>query len=324
MTRVLVTGAAGGFGSSLLRRLSGRDGVELVALDVREPRTVPTGAEVVVGDIRDAVAVEAAMRGCDVVAHLAWVVGSMRDARLRAEIDLGGTANVLAAMERTGCRRLVFASSVTAYGSDSAQVAPYTEDDPLRPDQPSGYAAHKARAEQMIATAGVEAVLPRAAVVVGRDVDNAVRTVFAAPVLAAVRGDDPVVQAVHPDDVGRFYAEACLGSRTGPVNLAAPDVLPMEEAARILGKRLVHLPEWAVKGFVRGSWALRVGAIDPGEFGSMRHLPIADVTRLREDWGFEPEHSTADALADFRRALDGVVGVGRWTFTRRRAARRSA
>ena len=322
-TRVLVTGAAGGFGAALLTRLAARDGVQAVGFDVREPRpgALPANVEIVLGDVRDAAAVERAMRGCTAAVHLAWVVGSMRDRAARRAIDLGGTANVLAAMDRTGCRRLVFASSVTAYGSGPDHPAPFTEDDPLQREQPSAYASHKAQAEEMIAAAGVERGVARAAVVVGRATDNSVRTVFAAPVLAAVRGDDARVQVVHHDDVGRFYAEAVLGTRTGPVNLAAADVLTMDDAARILGKRVVRLPERAVRAFVGGTWALRAGAIDPGEFNSMRYLPIVDTTRLREDWGFEPQYSTASALADFRRSLDGVVALGRWTVNRPGRAR---
>jgi hypothetical protein len=56
--------------------------------------------------------------------------------------------------------------------------------------------------------------------------------------------------------------------------------------------------------------------MDPGEFNSMRYLPIVDVTRLHHEWGFVPEYSTRAALADFRTALDGVVSVGRWTVRR--------
>ncbi len=321
MTRVLVTGAAGGFGAALRARLRERDDTTVVGFDVRPPRAVLHDAgDLVIGDIRDPEAVERAMRGCDVVVHLAWVVGSMRDRSTRRAIDLGGTRNVLAAMASTGCGRLVFASSVTAYGSVPDHPEPYVEGDTLATEQPSAYASHKAEAELMIAAAGVEAVLPRVAVVVGRHVDNAVRMVFAAPVLAAVRGDDPQVQAVHQDDVGRFFVEACLGSRTGPVNLAASDVVTMDEAARLLGKRIVRVPEPAVKAFLHGGWALRVGAIDPGEFNSLRYLPIADTTRLREEWGFVPEYSTTRALADFRRSLEHVVGLGR--FEVRRPGRR--
>lgn len=318
MKRILVTGAAGGFGAALVSRLAERGDVRVVGFDVRAPSSAyPSGTELVRGDIRDLDAVVHAMHGCDVVAHLAWVVGSMHDEPVRRGIDLGGTKNVLEAMSTTGCGRLVFASSVTAYGSVPDHPAPYTESDPLQPEQPSRYASHKARAEAMIAASGVEAVVPRAAVVVGRAVDNAVRTVFAAPAIAAVRGDDMRVQVVHHDDVGRFYAEACVGRRTGPVNLAAADVVGIEEAAAILGKRLVRLPVSAVKALVRATWVMRIGAMDPGEFNSMRHLPIVDVSRLREEWGFEPEYSTAAALADFRTALDRVIGLGRWTVARR-------
>lgn len=257
------------------------------------------------------------MRGCDVVVHLAWIVGSMRDAAARRAVDLGGTEHVLQAMQRSGARRLVFASSVTAYGSTPEHPQPYVEDDPLVSNQPSAYASHKAEAEQMIAAAPVEAVLPRAAVVVGRKVDNSVRTVFASPVLAAVRGDDPRVQVVHHDDVARFYVDAVFGTRTGAVNLAAADVVTIDEAARLLGKRVVRLPERVVSAFLRTSWALGAGPIDPGEFNSMRYLPLVDTTRLREEWGFEPEYTTRAALADFRVALDQVVALGRWTWRRR-------
>jgi nucleoside-diphosphate-sugar epimerase len=316
--RVLVTGAAGGFGAALVARLDARDDVHVVGLDVRTPdrSTYAGGAEFVRGDIRDPDGVERAMRGCDVVAHLAWVVGSMHDEQARDAIDLGGTANVLAAMARTGCGRLVFASSVTAYGSVPDHPEPYTEADPLRADQPSAYASHKAQAEALIADAGVEAVLPRAAVVVGRAVDNAVRNVFAAPMIAAIRGDEMRVQVVHQDDVARFYEDACVGTRIGAVNLAAPDVIGIEEAAQILGKRVVRLPAGVVKAFVRATWTTRLGAMDPGEFNSMRYLPLVDVSRLHDEWGFVPEYSTTAALADFRTALDGVVGVGRWIVRR--------
>jgi len=319
VTRVLITGAAGGFGATMTARLVGRDSVSVVGLDVRPPPVpIPAVNDFVVGDIRDPDAVERAMRGCDVVVHLAWVVGSMRDQSIRRAIDLGGTKNVLDAMASTGCRRLVFASSVTAYGSVPDHPQPYVEADPLVTKQPSAYASHKAEAEVLIAAADVEAVLPRAAVVVGRHVDNAVRMVFAAPVLAAVRGDDPHVQAVHQDDVGRFFVEAVLGSRTGPVNLAAADAVTMAEAADLLGKRIVRLPEPVVKAFLHTSWALRVGAIDPGEFNSLRYLPIADTTCLREEWGFVPRYSTAEALADFRSSLEHVVGLGRFEIRRGR------
>jgi nucleoside-diphosphate-sugar epimerase len=312
MTRVLVTGASGGFGVRLVERLAARDGVDVVALDVRPPAAPFGQVDYRVGDVRDADAVWDAMRGCDVVAHLAWVVSPSKDRVATAAIDIGGTEHVLAAMHATGCGRLVFASSVTAYGATPDHPQPYREDEPLDPDPAFAYAADKAEAERLIAEAGVDAVVVRAAIVVGAQVDNSVRQVFAAPVLAAIAGDNMRMQAVHQDDVGRFYAEACVGTRTGTVNLAAEDVLTIDEVGERLGKRVVRLPEPVVAAFVRATWALGLGRLDPGGFAAMRWLPVADTRRLKEEWGFQCEHTTASALDDFRSALAGRIALGRF------------
>jgi nucleoside-diphosphate-sugar epimerase len=312
MTRVVVTGASGGFGSRLVERLAEREGVEVIGFDVREPAAPVPGVSYRFGDVRDAHAVWDAVQGCDVVAHLAWVVSPSKDREATAAVDIGGTENILAAMRAKGVRRLVFASSVTAYGATPEHPQPYHEDEPLDPDPAFAYASHKAEAERLIAASGVDAVVVRAAVVVGAQVDNSVRQVFAAPVLAAIRGDDMRVQAVHQDDVGRFYADACLGDRTGTVNLAADDVLDIDEVGELLGKRVLRVPEAVVGAFLRTTWALGLGALDPAGFAAMRWLPIADTTRLGEEWGFRCEHTTASALADFRTALAGRVAVGRF------------
>lgn len=320
--RILVTGASGGFGSALLGRLARHDDVEVVAFDVVPPRRRLPGVEFRGGDVRDAVALSRAMAGCDAVAHLAWVVRPIKDKVLARSVDLGGTEAVLDAMSRSGCRRLVFASSVTAYGARPG--APLRrEEDPVDEEQPFTYGAHKARAERLVRDAGVDAVIVRAAVVVGSRTDNSVRQVFAAPVLATIRGEEGRIQAVHHDDVGRFYEQACLGERTGVVNLAADDVLDVGEAGALLGKRVVRLPAAVVERFVSTTWRLGLGALDPDGFDVIRWMPIADTTRLRDEWGFVCEHSTAGALADFRDALHGVVALGRFELHRGRGRDRA-
>jgi nucleoside-diphosphate-sugar epimerase len=321
VTRILVTGSSGSLGRALVARLGLDDDITVVAFDRRAPATLPANAQHRPGDVRDAPAVQRAMEGCDVVAHLAWIVGSVRNVQMRRDVDLGGTRNVLDAMHAVGCGRLVFASSATVYGTDPAHPRPYTEDEVLDPRQPSAYGAHKAMAEQMITAAGVPAALPRAAVIVGREVDNEVRRLFAAPAVVAVRGDDMRLQVVHTDDVARFFADACRSDRTGPVNLAPADIIGVDEAARLLGRRVVRLPSRVVSAFVSATWATRVGAISPGEFAAMRHLPLVDPTRLREEWGFHPAWSTVAALDDFRFALDRVGALGRFEWHRRTRAR---
>ncbi|MFC4127703.1 NAD-dependent epimerase/dehydratase family protein [Nocardia rhizosphaerae] len=127
--RVLLTGAAGFIGSHVRQALSDA-GHEVVAIDLMLPAAhgpdaaPPDGVEQV--DIRDADALDAFLRGIDVVSHQAAVVGagvSAQDAPAYASHNDFGTAMLLAAMDRAGCRTLVLASSMVVYGEGRYRAA---------------------------------------------------------------------------------------------------------------------------------------------------------------------------------------------------------
>lgn len=309
--RVLVTGATGAFGQPTVRQLI-HDGAEVVAFARRRPRDLDVSATFVSGDVRDRGAVERAMDGCDAVVHLAWVVVPERDETTIHDINLGGTDNVLAAMERTGCSRLVFASSVTAYGSDPAHPEPYRESEPLRPDLRFHYGADKRRAEERIAESGVDAVVARAATVLGRGVTNTIAHVFAQPAVMGIRGASQRWQFLHQDDIARFLSEATRATRTGVVNVAAPDILELEEVADILDKRVVELPPTVAEKLAAATWKLGIGEVDPDSAAAMQHLPTVDTTVLREEWEFDCAWSSAETLVDARFRLDKIRQLGRF------------
>lgn len=125
-TTYLVTGGAGFIGShiaeALLERgehvrvfdnmLTGRD-INLAALGGR--------AEYIQGDLRDRAALEAAMKGVEVVFHqgaIASVPSSIADPVGSLEINVNGTQNVLLAARAMGVRRVVYASSSAVYGDE--------------------------------------------------------------------------------------------------------------------------------------------------------------------------------------------------------------
>ena len=125
--RVLVTGGAGFIGSHVVEALTGA-GHEVRVLDALLPCVHPGGTppfsgdpgfEFVHGDVRDARAVDDALRGVSAVCHLAAMVGlgvDFNDAPLYAGCNDLGTAVLLAAMARAGLDRLVLASSMVVYG----------------------------------------------------------------------------------------------------------------------------------------------------------------------------------------------------------------
>jgi dTDP-L-rhamnose 4-epimerase len=118
---LLITGGAGFIGSHIVDQLVAR-GEPVRVLDLRPARDdVPDGVEHVVGDVRDAEVVGAALRGVDAVCHQAAMVGLGVDLddlpAYVAHNDLG-TAVVLREMARAADppRRLVIASSMVVYG----------------------------------------------------------------------------------------------------------------------------------------------------------------------------------------------------------------
>lgn len=122
--RVLVTGGAGFIGSHVAERLV-VEGHEVRVLDALLPAVhatrpeLPGGVELVVGDVREAAVVAAALSGMDAVCHQAAMVGlgvDLDDLPAYAGINDLGTAVLLAGMARAGVGRLVLASSMVVYG----------------------------------------------------------------------------------------------------------------------------------------------------------------------------------------------------------------
>ena len=307
--RVLVTGGTGVLGRAVARRLA-QEGVDVVAMARREPAVLPHGVRYVAGDVSDAASVGAAVAGVDAVVHLAWFMHSGEPPEVVRSVNVGGMANVLDAMERTGCARIVFSSSVTAYGSDGAHPQPYREDEPLRPDPAFLYGAHKEECEALIAQRGVDAVVARVGTTLGRGVENSVTSAFAGPAIVGIAGDANQWQLVHQEDVGRFLADAVLGDRAGVVNVAAEGVLSVEELAEIIGRRVQRMSEGAVRRMVKAMFALRVSEVDPTAFDALRYMPVADTTRLRDEWGFRCAWTSAETAADSARSLSRILFLG--------------
>jgi len=146
--RALVTGGAGFIGSALAGALL-QEGWDVRVLDnfaTGREENVPEGAELTRGDIRDAETTREACSGIDVVFHQAAIRSvpkSVDDPLLSETSNVLGTLNVLMAAEGTGVKRVVYASSSSAYGETSEPVN--REDATPHPASP--YAVSKLAAE---------------------------------------------------------------------------------------------------------------------------------------------------------------------------------
>ncbi|MCG9022863.1 NAD-dependent 4,6-dehydratase LegB [Laribacter hongkongensis] len=156
--RILVTGADGFIGSHLTEALV-RSGHEVRAfvlynsfnswgwLDRCEP-DVKGKFEIFAGDIRDPNGVRAAVKGCEVVLHLAALIAipySYHSPDMYVDTNIRGTLNVVQAARDLGVHKIVQTSTSEVYGT--AKFVPITEDHPLQGQSP--YSASKIGADQI-------------------------------------------------------------------------------------------------------------------------------------------------------------------------------
>jgi dTDP-L-rhamnose 4-epimerase len=164
--RVLVTGAAGFIGSHIAETVqaAGHDvrGLDSLSPAVHNGRPDHVVADLVTGDVRDPATVDAALAGVDAVCHQAAMVGlgvDLSDLPVYADVNVTGTAVLLAAMGRHGIPRLVFASSMVVYGEGAYDCATHGRVRPA-PRDPGDLAAGRfeprcPRCGQPLATATV-------------------------------------------------------------------------------------------------------------------------------------------------------------------------
>ena len=321
--RVVIVGATGNAGTSLLAALRGEPAVtEIVAVARRpaalaDPRARFVAADVATDDLAPA------MRGADVVVHLAWLIQPSRDEAVTRAVNVDGSRRVFDAAVRAGARALVYASSVGAYG-------PGPKDRRVREDWPVAgiptlfYARHKAEVERMLD--GLEREHPalrvvrlRPGLIFKRGAATGIRRLFAGPLLPTplLRPERiPFVpdvarlrfQAVHSLDVGDAYRRAIVddGAR-GAYNVAAEPVLDPAVLAATLGARRVPMRARVVRALVAASWRARLQPTPPGWLDLALAVPLMDVQRARDELGWRPRTSATDALLELLRGLhDGA------------------
>jgi nucleoside-diphosphate-sugar epimerase len=322
--RVVVVGATGNTGTSLLDELAGEPAVESVLGVARRPpaleldKTEWARADVTADDLVPL------FRGADAVVHLAWAIQPSRNLAELERINVLGSERVFRAVADAGVPSLVYASSVGAY-SPGPKDRLVDESWPVEGTQTSFYAQHKAEVERRLDRFEQEHPDRRVArlrpgLIFKREAATGIRRLFAGPFLPSPLvkpGRIPVVpgipglrfQAVHSRDVGRAYRFAVVGDVRGPFNIAAEPVLDPPTMADALGARVVPLGARAARALASGSWHARLQPTPPGWLDLGLSVPLMDVTRARTELGWEPEVGADEALRELLEGMSEGSGV---------------
>ena len=308
MPGIVITGGNGLLGRAVVRALveAGAPlGGELVSTDLGEPAERLDGVEYGPLDVTDPAAVDLAIstHRPEVVIHLASIVNPGRDttSEMEYEVDVVGSRNVFAACVAGGVKRVVVSSSGAAYGYHADNPVPLTESDPLRGNEAFPYSWHKRLVEEMLdgyreSHPALEQVILRIGTILGRDVDNQITALFERDRLLEVRGSESPFVFIWDEDVAAVIARAAGEGSPGIYNVAGDGTVTIGQIAGRLGRPTVAVPAGLIKtGLFLGN-RLGLTPHGPAQVDFLRYRPVLDNTRLKEEFGYTPTRTSAEAF----------------------------
>jgi nucleoside-diphosphate-sugar epimerase len=308
---VAVTGPTGELGRAFLRALDRRRDVARVLGMARRPFDPGDlglrKTEYRQGDVLDRAALDALVEEADVLVHLAFIIlGSHSETR---RVNLVGSRNAFAAaVAAPRVKRLVYTSSVAAYGFHAENPQPLTEDVPVRGSDGFYYSAQKAELEEALddETVGsdLETYVLRPCIVAGPDALMLIRELpqVSAPglvkrVIPPVLPDPGVpLQLVHHDDVASALVAATRGAGTpGAYNLAGDGTITLGDLASALGWHTVPVPRALVTAAALGAALPLVPS--QAQWVTAGRVPVVmDTARARRELRWRPKHDTREVL----------------------------
>ncbi|MGW2911414.1 SDR family oxidoreductase [Streptomyces asoensis] len=323
--RVVVTGATGNVGTSVVRLLSeDPDVVSVHGLARRIPDLSPPKTEWSAVDLASGrTDLAPVLAGADAVVHLAWAFQPTHDPATTWRTNVLGSMRVFEAVAAARVPVLVHASSVGAYSPGPKERA-VDESWPTHGWPDAAYCREKAYLERALDTferdhPQTRVVRMRPAFLLKRESASEQRRIFGGtflpgpiarpgllpflPDIAGLR-----VQALHTDDAARAYRLALRTDVRGAFNLAAEPAVDAELLGEMFGARPVRLPRTAARSAIAAAWGLRLLPASPHLFDAVLRLPLMDCARARTELGWQPRHTAPEVLEEFLLGLRTGAG----------------
>jgi UDP-glucose 4-epimerase len=232
-------------------------------------------------------------------------LGVMHDPRDSGEDhhtwNLLGFQKLLEAARQYDVPKVVLLSSANVYGPRPDNPQFLTEDAPLL--AASAFSEMRDLVElDMLAQSffwkhpNTETVILRPAHILGT-VRNAPSNYLRLPVVPTLMGFDPMMQAVHQDDVVSAIRLALRPGVRGIFNIAGPSALPLSHAITMLGRGQLPVPHMVARRVVDRLWRMRLTSFPAPELDFIRYVCMVDDSRAREVLGYSHRYDIEQTLA---------------------------
>jgi nucleoside-diphosphate-sugar epimerase len=333
---VTVTGPTGDLGVAIMDALERARSVKKIVGMARSPFD-PADAgwkktEYRQGDVQDPASVSDAVKGSDVVVHLAFAILSASDDTRAVNVE--GSRIVFEETAKAGAERLCYASSVAAYGFHEDNPDWLTEDVPARGTPEHFYSAQKAEVEEVLMEVlahrtKTQAYVFRPCIVAGPRAqtlldelpyvrlsdampDAVIGLLRSLPMLRPVIPDPGTrFQLVHEDDVASAFALGVRGQGpAGAYNLAGGGTLRTSDLADALGWYSIGIPELAVDATAEVISRIPGAPAQLSWIHSVRKEVLMKTDRARKELKWKPKHTgraTLKALVQAHRQDERIA-----------------
>ncbi|MCK4678644.1 MAG: NAD(P)-dependent oxidoreductase [Bacteroidales bacterium] len=207
---ILITGAAGTIGTTLLSLLIKQDGLNITAFDLKSKKSTKSlnnlknRVKIIYGDISKKKEIIIACKNQDIVIHLAAIIPPLADdhPKLANDVNVEGTRNIIEALEEFSPNAFfIFSSSIAIYG-DRIKNPDIKVTDQLSPSEGDEYALTKIKAEQLIQNSKLNWVIFRLTAIMGSKNHKVSKLMFHMPL-------NTPIEIATPEDTARALVNAC-------------------------------------------------------------------------------------------------------------------
>jgi UDP-glucose 4-epimerase len=304
---VIVAGFAGRLGLRLVRALHRERSV--IAMDSRTPPGLPQDVSYFPLDpLRTAASQVFRQDGVGAIVYLGTRLDRFRSVEDKHSHSVRTLERVFEYAQQFQIPKVVVLSSAMAYGprpdnpqflTESAPLLAGTRSDELRTLVELDMCAQN----HVWRNSGAEVVILRPTNILGT-VQNAASNYLRLPVVPTLLGYDPMLQAVHQDDVVRALILALAPRVSGVYNIAGPPPQPLSKVIRALRRKTVAVPHPFAKQAMGGLFMARLSRFPSSELDFLRFVCMVDDRAARQKLGYTPRFGIEDTLA--------VVDEARW------------
>lgn len=300
--KILITGISGYVGKVLLPYLLQDEEINsVIGIDVKKPDIEHKKLSFFKVDIRNPEILKH-IKNVDVVVHLAFIVTEIKDKKLIYDINVNGTKNLLEAVKKSNIKKLIIASSITAYGSNPENINIITEDTPLRGNKESYYSHSKLIVEKMIdefekENKNIIVTRLRPSILCGANCNNFFLDLLNMKIIVFPKSNSEGLPVVHEDDVARAFYLVVKKNVSGAFNITA-DNLSVKDIAKVLNKPTIGIPYFILKPLTDIGYKIGITSFSSHWTVLGRYPFTASNKKAKEILNWTPKYTPLEAFKE--------------------------